>query len=66
MDFNSSGESEPRNALIPRSDNAKLMDFVKLSGVVDSSRRSGRNQYTLNGRPTFTLIATLIVPGLRS
>jgi hypothetical protein len=28
------------NALIPRSDSAKLIDLVKLSGVVRGSRRS--------------------------
>ena len=27
--------------LIPRSDNARLIDFVKFNGVVDGSRKSG-------------------------
>lgn len=34
------GESDLRKALMPRSERAKLIDLVKLSGVVDGSRRS--------------------------
>lgn len=43
MESSNLGDSEPRRALIPRSESAKLIDFVKLRGVVDSSRRSGEN-----------------------